>query len=97
MRVSVGCRTAVLAALVVSTFAGRCVHLPCRLKPYCNAWYIAPLLFSGNEDFKTGKWKEAIEGYTKAIDIDPDNKVCTIFIHPPAATRFASLSQAQPG
>ncbi|CBJ26302.1 Heat shock protein 40 like protein [Ectocarpus siliculosus] len=29
----------------------------------------------GNEAFKTGKWKEAIEGYTRAIDIDPDNKV----------------------
>lgn len=33
------------------------------------------LLFPGNEAFKTGKWKDAIEGYTKAIDIDPDNKV----------------------
>ncbi len=42
-------------------------------------WY--PVLwrvFPGNEAFKAGKWKEAVEGYTKAIDIDPDNKV----IHP---------------
>lgn len=29
----------------------------------------------GNEAFKSGLWKEAIEGYTRAIDIDPDNKV----------------------
>lgn len=34
-----------------------------------------PFLCPGNEAFKTGKWKEAIEGYTRAIDIDPDNKV----------------------
>ncbi|CAM9623691.1 unnamed protein product [Pylaiella littoralis] len=29
----------------------------------------------GNEAFKTGLWKEAIEWYSRAIDIDPDNKV----------------------
>ena len=33
------------------------------------------ILHPGNDAFKAGKWKEAIEGYTKAIDIDPDNKV----------------------
>lgn len=32
-------------------------------------------LDSGNEAFKAGQWKKAIEGYTRAIDIDPDNKV----------------------
>lgn len=33
------------------------------------------LSISGNEAFKTGLWKEAIEWYSRAIDIDPDNKV----------------------
>ncbi len=29
----------------------------------------------GNEAFKSGKWVEAVAEYTKAIELDPDDKV----------------------
>lgn len=50
--------------------------LAVRLGPFPKCFGTSRVLpCPGNEAFKTGKWKEAIEGYTKAIDIDPDNKV----------------------
>lgn len=30
---------------------------------------------AGNESFKKGEWEEAVEWYTKAIDLDPDDRV----------------------
>ncbi|CAM9705204.1 unnamed protein product [Phaeothamnion confervicola] len=30
---------------------------------------------SGNDAFKAGKWTEAVDWYTKAIDLDPDDRV----------------------
>ncbi len=29
----------------------------------------------GNEAFKSGKWADAVAEYTKAIELDPDDKV----------------------
>ncbi len=29
----------------------------------------------GNEAFKNGKWEEAVAEYTKAIELDPDDKI----------------------
>lgn len=33
------------------------------------------LYLPGNDAFKAGKWTEAVEGYTRAIDLDPEDKV----------------------
>lgn len=34
---------------------------------------------AGNNAFKAGKWTEAVEGYTRAIELDPEDKVTTTY------------------
>ena len=58
-----------------------CDRVPrCRLVDAIHTRALIPraILYSqyaGNDAFKAGKWTEAVEGYTRAIDLDPDNKV----------------------
>ncbi len=48
-----------------------------RLKKTMEEWKVQAETFKsqGNEAFKNGKWKEAVTEYTKAIELDPDDKI----------------------